>query len=130
MRPQALILNGKGSKHRPGADPVKEGGTVGRDSRSALQTQVSWDCVMATITVTGELDAANAPGLTKRLMTVAEAHPERLVLDLGSLVFVDVAGIRALDSAHQALQTQCPVILCRPRPSARTDLRLTSRMEG
>jgi len=30
-------------------------------------------------------------------MSVAEAHPERLVLDLGRLVFVDVAGVRALD---------------------------------
>jgi anti-anti-sigma factor len=48
-------------------------------------------------TVTGELDIATAPGLMEGLLKVVETHPERLVLDLGSLVFVDVAGARALD---------------------------------
>ncbi len=103
---------------------------MGRSPTSRLQIQVSWDGVVATVTVTGELDAATAPGLTERLMTVAKAHPERFVLDLGSLVFVDVAGIRALDSAHKALQAQCPVIVRSPQPSARKVFWATSRMEG
>jgi anti-anti-sigma factor len=84
---------------------------------------VAWDGAVATITVTGELDAATAPGLAGRLMSVAQARPERLVLDLGRLVFVDVAGVRALDGAHKALQAQCPVIFRRPRPSARSPSR-------
>jgi hypothetical protein len=46
--------------------------------------EVSWDGVVATVTVTGELDAATSPGLAGRLMSVAEAHPERLVLDLAA----------------------------------------------
>jgi anti-anti-sigma regulatory factor len=63
------------------------------------------------------------------LISVAEAHPERLVLDLGRLVFVDVAGVRALDDAHKALEAQCPVILRSPRPTARKSFSLTGHRE-
>ena len=44
-----------------------------------LHVEVTWDSVTATVTLTGE------------------ARPERLMLDLGALVFVDAAGGRALD---------------------------------
>jgi anti-anti-sigma factor len=94
-----------------------------------LQVDVAWDGAAATVTVTGELDAATGPGLAGRLMTVAKAHPEQLVLDLGRLVFVDVAGVRALDGAHKALQARCPVILRRPRPSARKSFSLTGHSQ-
>jgi anti-anti-sigma factor len=90
---------------------------------------VSWDGVVATVTVTGELDAATAPGLAGRLMSVAGTRPERLVLDLGRLVFVDVAGVRTLDDAHKALEGQCPVIFRGPRPSARRSFSLTGHGE-
>jgi anti-anti-sigma factor len=98
---------------------------VERGPAPPLQVDVSWDGVVATVTVTGELDAATAPGLAGRLMSVAAARPERLVLDLGRLVFVDVAGVRALDDAHTVLEARCPVILRRPRPSARKSFSLT-----
>jgi anti-anti-sigma regulatory factor len=59
------------------------------------------------------------------LLKVAWAQPERLVLDLSGLVFVDVAGARALEDVHTLLQTVCPVILRQPRPSARKVFGLT-----
>lgn len=96
---------------------------------SPLQVEVHWDGVVATVTVTGELDLTTAPGLSECLLKVAEDHPGRVVLDLGRLVFVDVAGARALDRVHKVLAAQCPVILCRPRPSARKVFRLTGLME-
>jgi anti-anti-sigma factor len=92
---------------------------VERNPASALQVDVSRDGVVATVTVTGELDITTAPSLTRRLLEVGAAHPDRLVLDLSGLVFVDVAGARALDEAHTLLQAECPVILRTPRPSAR-----------
>lgn len=103
---------------------------VERGPAPLLQMDVSWDGVVATVTVAGELDAATAPGLTGRLMSLAEARPERLVLDLGGLVFVDVAGVRALDGARETLEAQCPVIFRRPRPSARRSFLLTGRWQG
>lgn len=89
-------------------------------SVSPLAIVVCWDEGVATITATGELDLASAATLTRRLLAVAAEHPDRLVLDLGGVVFVDVAGARALDVAHARLLSQCPVVLRAPRPSARS----------
>jgi anti-anti-sigma factor len=86
---------------------------------SPLLIDVSRNGVIATVTVTGELDITTAAGLKTRLLAVADGHPDRVVLDLGGLVFVDVAGARALDEAYHLLEVKCPVILRRPRPSAR-----------
>jgi anti-anti-sigma factor len=84
------------------------------------QAAVSWDGVVATVTVTGEVDCTTAPALAKRLLEVAAAHPERLVLDLDQLFITDVASARALDSACKTLEQQFPVIVrAPPRPSAR-----------
>ena len=96
---------------------------------SPLQIDVLWEGVVATVTVVGELDITTAPGLAEYLRTVTTAHPDRLVLDLGGLVFVDVAGARMLDQAHRALEAECTVILRKPRPSARKVFRLTGLMQ-
>jgi anti-anti-sigma factor len=98
---------------------------VERNPAVPLQMEVSWDGAVATVTVAGELDMTTATDLSTRLRKVAAAHPERLVLDLGGLVFIDVAGARALDAAHKALEAECPVILRGPRPSARKIFGLT-----
>ena len=95
-----------------------------------VQLQVGWDGVVATAAVSGELDITNAPALCRRLMKVAEARPERLVLDLGGLVFVDVAGGRALDRGYKALEAECPVIVRWPRPCASKVFRLAGFMGG
>ena len=95
-----------------------------------VQLQVGWDGVVATAAVSGELDITNAPALCRRLMKVAEARPERLVLDLGGLVLIDAAGARALDCARQALEVLCPVVFRRARPLAREVFRLSGLAEG
>jgi len=86
---------------------------------SPLQIDVSRDGVVATVTVTGELDITTATPLTQCLLAVAAEHPERLVLDFSGLVFADAAGARALDDVHTLLQTVCPVIVRQPRRPAR-----------
>lgn len=83
---------------------------------SPLRTNVSWDGVVATVTATGELDIGAACALCDRLLKLAAAHPERLVLDLGGLVFGDAAGARALANVHRLLEAGCPVIVRRPPP--------------
>lgn len=97
---------------------------------SPLQIEVSRAGVVATLTATGELDITTATVLTERLLAVAAGHPERLVLDLSGLVFVDVAGARALDDVHTLLQTVCPVIVRQPRPPARKVFAITGLMEN
>src|SRR5215831_14712546 len=78
-----------------------------------LQTDVSWDGVVATVTAAGELDSAAVRALCHRLLEVASAHPERLVLDLGGLVFVDAAGARALDRTRKHLEAGRQVVVRR-----------------
>ncbi|MBO0814243.1 MAG: STAS domain-containing protein [Actinobacteria bacterium] len=96
---------------------------------SPLQVDASLDGVVATVIVAGELDITTATALTRRLLAVAAGHPDRIVLDLSGLVFVDVAGARALDAAYKLLQAECPVILRAPRPSARMVFNLTGLVD-
>jgi anti-anti-sigma regulatory factor len=81
---------------------------------SPLQTDVSWDGVVATVTATGKLDITAARTLCHELLEVAAARPERLVLDLGGLVLADAPGARALDRTYKLLRAGCPVIVRRP----------------
>lgn len=97
---------------------------------SPLQIDVSADGVVVTVIVAGELDITTATVLSQRLLEIGAARPERLVLDLSGLVFVDVAGARALDETYTLLQTECPVIMRRPRSPARKIFGLTGLMDG
>ena len=67
----------------------------------------------------------DASDLADRRTASAAGHPERLVLDLSGLAFVDVAGARALDKTCKLLQAECPVIFRTPRPSTCTVCNLT-----
>lgn len=95
----------------------KEMINVQHSAGSPLQVRVSWDGVIATVCVSGELDVISAPALAEDLFKITLDHPERLVLDLDDLVFADVAGARVLDRAVKAFT--CPVIIRGLRPSAR-----------
>jgi anti-anti-sigma factor len=100
-----------------------------RGHESPVQVDVTWVGMVATVTVTGDLDITTATPLTERLLAVAAGRPEWLVLDLSGLVFVDVTGARALHDAHELLQTVCPVLLREPRPSLSKIFGLTDLME-
>ena len=91
------------------------------DLAPPLRVEVGWNDVVATVAVTGQLDFSTASALTTRLLEVAAGHPDRLVLDLGGLVFADVAGPRALAGTRNLLEAECPVIVRGdPRPSTRS----------
>ena len=83
-----------------------------------LCVEVGWGGLVASVIVSGGLDITTVPGLIERLGEVVDARPEWLVLDFAGLVFLDVAGARALDSAHKILATICPVIVRDPLRSA------------
>jgi len=103
---------------------------MGHEPISPLQIDVSLDGVAVTIIVAGELDITTATALRSRLLQIAAAHPERLVLDLSGLAFVDVAGARALAETYTLLQAECPVVLRQPRPSVRTIFGLIGLMRN
>jgi anti-anti-sigma regulatory factor len=84
-----------------------------------LRVEVGWGGLVATVVVSGGLDITTAPGLIEHLGEVVDARPEWLVLDFAGLVFLDVAGARALDSARKILAAICPIIVLDPLPFAR-----------
>jgi anti-anti-sigma factor len=90
-----------------------------RETVPPLGVTVRWNGVVATVAVAGELDSSTAPGLIGRLLPVTAGHPERLVLDLGGLAFVDAAGARALDGTCRLLAAGCPLVVRGLRPSTR-----------
>ena len=69
--------------------------------------------------VSGELDLCTAAVFAERARLVADAQPERLVLDLSDLVFADCCGARALAAAVRAVPAGCPVIVRSVHPRVR-----------
>lgn len=70
---------------------------------------------LETIEVQGELDLTNAAELDEALQTTASA----VVLDLGGLAFIDSAGIRTIDLAHQRLADEGKRMLVVAPPGSR-----------
>lgn len=49
-----------------------------------------------TVTLRGELDLGSIGGLQERLTAIERGEPERIVLDLSGLSFIDSSGLRML----------------------------------
>jgi len=90
-----------------------------------LDMQVHWDNRDVTVILTGELDCASAPDLTARLTDLLAKRPQRLVLDLANVTFMDCAGITPIARAYRALPPGHPVILRSPARQARQLLKIT-----
>jgi hypothetical protein len=76
-----------------------------------LRVKVTWDGVIATVALTGELDAASAPSMTERLMKVAEIYaPGAVVLDLRGILGRNTSRLGCLDKL-----IACG-LLCQPSP--------------
>ncbi len=69
----------------------------------ALNISVEESPGEATITLSGELDAATAPQFKEAIEKVAGAKPQRLVLRMGELEFMASAGLRVLIFARQKM---------------------------
>lgn len=68
----------------------------------ALRVQVRWfDEQHCVITLTGELDVATAPDLVAAVEDVFAEEPERLIIDLDHVTFLDSTGLGVLVSTYQ-----------------------------
>jgi anti-anti-sigma factor len=63
--------------------------------------------------LSGELDVATAPELTKALLDLSPANT-RVTLDLKELTFVDSCGIRAILALARSANGNGPVVLLNP----------------
>jgi anti-sigma B factor antagonist len=77
-----------------------------------LATDVAWDHGSATVAVRGEVDLATAPEVQERLLKVIDKAPERLIVDLAGLAFIDCAGVTVLERVYRESRRQgCPMVL-------------------
>jgi anti-sigma B factor antagonist len=66
----------------------------------------------------GELDLASAPLLERELLDAESSSPGRIVVDLGSLQFVDSTGLHVLLRARQRARENDRQLLLRRGPRA------------
>jgi anti-anti-sigma factor len=78
-----------------------------------------------TLVVSGDLDAATMPVLSRCLAQVATRRPGRLVFDLAEVTFIDCAATRLIASAASFLPAGARPVLRHPSPAVRRILALT-----
>lgn len=92
----------------------------------ALTVRNSYDGPVWILAASGDLDLATAGTFTRQAVPAPGHQPERLILDLGELSFLDCAGARALAAAAQrAVTAGCPVVVRSLHPAAARMLALT-----
>jgi anti-sigma B factor antagonist len=90
--------------------------TVASDHAPALTVRDRWDGAEATVTVQGEIDVTTVAVLSGHLGGVAARNPQRLVIDLAGVGFLDSAGLQAFAQVRRKLPEDCPVIVRSRRP--------------
>jgi anti-sigma B factor antagonist len=73
------------------------------DSRERPVRAVDRDGAAIVVRLTGELDLYNAEALRKALREAMEEQPERLVVDLGDVLFIDSTALGVLIEARGRL---------------------------
>jgi anti-sigma B factor antagonist len=73
----------------------------------------------------GELDLYNAPALRAALLDVAAAQPERLVIDLEEVDFVDSTALGVLIETRAKLENKKAFLLAAPGPDTHRALSIS-----
>ncbi|HEY1688893.1 MAG TPA: STAS domain-containing protein [Solirubrobacteraceae bacterium] len=86
----------------------------GGNSLGGLAISSSLDAGVAEIALRGELDLASAPALEQELSNVERRDPQRVVIDLTGLGFIDSTGLRLLLQAQARASEHSRELLLRP----------------
>lgn len=79
----------------------------------------------ATLVIRGEVDICTAPAVERALGEALNQRPERLVLDLGRVDYIDCASLRALAAAGRALPGRGKAVIRHPSRAVCRVLELT-----
>jgi anti-sigma B factor antagonist len=98
---------------------------VAPDQAPALTVCDHWDKGVATVTVHGEIDLSTVSTFSERLGDVARKNPQRLVINLTDVDFLDSTGLHAFVRIRKELPEDCPIVLRSPRQQVRRVFEIT-----
>jgi len=78
-----------------------------------------WENGAVTVAVQGEIDIATASVFSARLADVIGRNPQRLVIDLTEVGFLDSSGLHAFARVRKDLPADCPIVLRAPQRHVR-----------
>jgi anti-anti-sigma factor len=91
----------------------------------AFDAQLLMEDRVATIRLTGELDATSAPRFNDLIIDVSKRLPGRLVLLAENLTYMSSAGLRCLVFASQKLPHDTEIVMVDAQPDVVETIRLT-----
>jgi len=80
---------------------------------------------VAITTVCGEIDIATVSILSEHLGHLARENPQRLVIDLAGVSFIDSSGLAGFVRIRKALPPDCPVVIRSPQRRVRQLFKIT-----
>ena len=82
-------------------EPLSPRSTSHPSNRLKLECTV--DGAAVVLRLEGEVDLETAPAVDEEILRIMEAQPERLLIDLSAVEFIDSTGLSALIRADQAV---------------------------
>ena len=73
-------------------------------SRNSLDIKTTNDDGMAVVGLSGELDLGTSPDLHAELIRLIETAPQKIILDMRELAYIDSSGVGTLVDAHRRLK--------------------------
>ena len=91
----------------------------------ALTIGERWDADVAIATVCGEIDISTVSTFSEQVGRLAGKNPQRLIIDLAGVSFVDSAGLGGFVRIRKALPPECPVVIRSPQRRVRQLFKIT-----
>ena len=91
----------------------------------ALSICERWHAAVAIATVRGEIDIDTVATLSEHLGLLVRMNPQRLVIDLAGVSFIDSSGLGGFVRIRKALPPGCPVVIRSPQRRVRQLFKIT-----
>ena len=101
------------------------GGTLASERAPALSICERWDAGVAIAAVRGEIDIDTVGTFSEHLGRLAGKNPQRLVIDLAGVSFIDSSGLGGFVRVRKALPPDCPVVIRSPQRRVRQHFKIT-----
>jgi anti-sigma B factor antagonist len=98
---------------------------VQEDLRQPVVAAVEQQGKATIVRLAGELDLYNADEARDALADASEQDPERIVIDLSEISFVDSTGLGVLVAARSKLKNRRALLLAAPKPETRRALEIS-----